>query len=321
MKTEVILPGKLGALAEPLRNFRYLELFAFREVEPDERARLTVALLEKATGNRGAAIVLRDGDTLLGVAGARLMDFDTEHFGVPMGRLGPFVLAPQATAEHGRALAQACLDELTAAGARFVDCRVPTADLLAARGLEAAGFYLGDTQVDYAFRVHTTTIPPVPAQARLRWATPADGPTLEAMTRETFTGYIDRFHRDPFFDTARATDMYVRWITNSLAGLADAILIAEIDGRIGGFLTLEIKHQQNKVVKTRFAEGVLAGVAPWTRGQGVYTSLLAGCLPWFAEHCDIGMVVTQVDNTAVQNAWAGLGYRLVQGRYTFHWFR
>ena len=96
-------------------------------------------------------------------------------------------------------------------------------------------------------------------------------------------------------------------------------LVAEVDGRIGGFLTLEIKHRQNAVVRTRFAEGVLAGVAPWTRGKGVYTSLLAGCLPWFAEHCDIGLVVTQVDNVAVQNAWAGLGYRLVQGKYTFHW--
>jgi hypothetical protein len=319
MKIDQAARSSIRLFLGPLRGFAHLELSAFREVTPDDRAKWAAAQLEKVCDDGGAVIALRDEEGLLGVAGARQLAFDTEHFGLSMGRIGPFLLAARATPADGRALARACGEQLTGAGVHFIDCRVPTADLVAARALEAAGFYLGDTQADYAFRVRGSVIPSVSNEVKLRYAAPADGPALEALTRETFTGYLDRFHRDPFFDAARATEMYVQWTANSLAGLADAILVAEIDGRIGGFLTLEIKHRQNEVVPVRFAEGVLAGVAPWTRGRGVYTSLLAGSLPWFAAHCDIGLVVTQIDNVAVQSAWVGLGYRLVQGRYTFHW--
>ncbi|MHA1568519.1 MAG: hypothetical protein ACTSXZ_03540 [Alphaproteobacteria bacterium] len=307
-------------LEKGIAKFPYLELFAYREVKLEERAKWTVALLKKNFVDEGGVVIgLKEGDDLVGIAGARKLSFDTEHFGVPMGRVGPFHLAKEMTSREGKELVDACLVHLIGLGCRFVDCRVPTADLMAARSLERSGFYLGDTQVDYAFRVQAAMLPSMRHRVQLRNVEPADEKALLDLTRETFTGYIDRFHKDPFFDNEKATEMYVKWLENSLGGLADHITVAQAGKRIGGFLTFQIKHEQNKIVKTRFAEGVLAGVAPWTRGKGVYTSILADAMYWFANNCDIGTVVTQVDNTAVQAAWSRLGYRLVQGRYTFHW--
>lgn len=320
MKIELLPRRTIHLYQKQFERFPCLELSAFREVKPAERARWTVALLKKnLDAQQGAVLALRDHEGLLGVAGVRLLAFDTNYFGVKMGRIGPFHLADRATPSQGRRLAEKAVRHLAGLGCRFADCRVYTADLKAARALEATGFYLGDTTVAYAFRVAKTPRPSIRHKVKLRWAKPEDRAALASLTEQTFTGYIGRFHQDPFFDAQKATQMYVRWLENSLDGLADEILVAQVGRRIAGFLTLELEHAQNKVVATRFGEGVLAGVAPWSRGKGVYTSLLAGCLPWFAEHCDIGIVATQVDNVAVQNAWARLGYRLVLGRYAFHW--
>ena len=318
---EQVPKKKITELSKQIGQLPYLELFAFREVEQQRRIVWTEALLMKNFHEKGGAVLaINDDDGLVGIAGVRPLAFDTEHFGKKIGRIGPFHLSERATRGQARELIRGCLDYLTDQGCVFVDVRTPTADLNVARALERASFYLGDTQVDYAYRVKGGTLPSIRHRVKLRWAKLEDRDELAAMTRETFDGYIDRFHGDDFFDPEKATDMYVKWLINSLEeGLADKILVAQAGKRIGGFLTLQIRHEQNKFVNVKMAEGVLAGVAPWTRGRGVYTSLLAGCLPWFADNVNIGIVVTHVDNIAVQNAWAGLGYRLVQGRYTFHW--
>lgn len=311
---------KVGMFHTRLADFGYLDLHPYSQVEPAKRAAWTIEQLKKNLSAPQGTIFghFRNG-RLLGIAGARISTFDSEHFEKTMGRIGPIHLSPEAAEYDGKQLVLACMKHLLKYGCKFVDVRVPTADLKLIRSLLRTGFYLADTQVEYAFRFDKTELPKVEHQAELRLAVPDDRKQLLALTRDTFDGYIDRFHLDPFFDDAKATDMYVKWIGNSLTKLADAVLVAEIGMRIAGFLTLEVKHKQNKATDFRMAEGVLAGVAPWARGKGIYTSLLAECLPWFKERADVATVVTQVDNTAVQTAWANLGYRLVSGKHTFHW--
>ncbi len=211
------------------------------------------------------------------------------------------------------------LARCAAEGAALLIARCPASDLPAAHALEAAGARLMDTLVYYrrALGPGTPPLPPPPAETVIRPARGEDANRVEAITAAAFAGYDSHFHADPRLDRAACDAVYTSWARNSvlMPGVADAVLVAEVAGRVAGFLTL-------KWVDEATGEGPLYGVAPEFQGRGLGQALLHHGLRWFAERGAAGMQMsTQVTNTRSQTAWIRQGFRPDHALYTFHrWF-
>lgn len=307
------------------------DLFARFDKPPYSRHSLPVdqypawamAQIEDQLEHPGAGLLgLFNGkDELVGIAGYGKLDFDTRHFGYEMGRIEPFWVAESAGEISALLLLEQAVADLVDQGVENIYIRVGSFAMETLRAATALGFYIVDTVVEYQFDFSKKRIPEKNYDLEMGMATAADEAQLLDLTRRTFDGYLGRFHSDPHFMKDRATEMYVLWMKNSLSGkLADDVLVAKIDGKVAGFLTLNLQKNLTERFGLRHAEGVLAGVAPFAQGKGVYRSVIHESLFWFSERSDKVKVVTQVNNHAVQNAWTSLGFRLFNSYYTLHYW-
>ena len=109
--------------------------------------------------------------------------------------------------------------------------------------------------------------------------------------------------------------MRATWIENMCGDLGDRVIIAEIDGQIGGFIALEIDDKVGKVV--------LTGVAEYAQGQDIGSGLTIAALQWFrGQGCETASVVTQSRNIPAQRIYQKLGFRTTDSEFWFHkWFK
>jgi ribosomal protein S18 acetylase RimI-like enzyme len=210
----------------------------------------------------------------------------------------------------------------TAARARKVDMlttRVSTDDLPRVRMLEDAGYRLMDTLVYYICEPGGPGVPQAgPDDEKIRLADPADAETVAAVARAAFQGYFGHYHSDPRLSDAAADAAYVEWAQTSVACCDPATapaLVGEVSGQIAGFLTLRFNSEHE-------AEIVLNAVHPDARSRGLYGRMVDHGLAvtWQAGRRQV-VVSTQVNNIAVQKAWARRGFRMQRSFYTLHkWF-
>ncbi|MGC2790407.1 MAG: GNAT family N-acetyltransferase, partial [Candidatus Sulfotelmatobacter sp.] len=110
---------------------------------------------------------------------------------------------------------------------------------------------------------------------------------------------------------------YVSWAVRSLSSkqVATEVLVAEIDKKIVGFLTLRLNSPEEM-------EGLLIGVAPEGQGIGVGRSLMVNGLELCKRQQAKRMLIsTQVTNVAVQKVWCRVGFEPADSYYTLHkWF-
>ena len=284
----------------------------------------TMANLETRVKTPGKTLygLTRDDGSIMGIAGGEYLYWDTKHFGYETGRIDPCWIAPDTPDAAALMLLEETASELDERGLETYFTRISSHCLSAVRAAEALAFSLADTVVEYVFDFAKTKIPEQKTDLQFRLAEPGDRDELVELTRHTFSKYLGRFHKDPHYLEDRATEMYVKWMDNSLKGeMAEGVLLGIAEGKIAGFLTLKLLHDHDDVLGVRLGEGVLAGVAPFARGRGVYGDIIHNSLYWFSERTDKVKVVTQVNNYAVQNAWTKLGFRLRNAYHTFHYWR
>lgn len=230
---------------------------------------------------------------------AALLPWDSEHFGLRIAR---------ATAEG---LASGRLDRWCREHA--VDCVYLLADAADPDTLArapAAGFAVVDVRLTF-----DRPAPAAPAAAgeEVRPARPDDLPALRAIARGAYTD--SRFYFDRRFPRQRTEALYERWIERSVEGAADAVLVAEVEGRAAGYVTcLGGGGGAGRIG--------LVGVAEAARGRGLGGRLVAAALGWFAA---AGVprveVVTQGRNLAAQRLYQAQGFRTCRVEVTFHRWR
>ncbi len=149
-------------------------------------------------------------------AAAALLDWDSEFWGAPIGRV------------EGGALNREGLhavDEWAAThGVACVYFLADSSDASSAHVAEDGGFRLMDLRVELrrpSAGDETTR--------ELRPASPDDVGALRAIARASHG--VTRFYADPHFPDDRCDDLYDTWITRSLEGWADGVLVAEAEGR------------------------------------------------------------------------------------------
>ncbi|HEY5036460.1 MAG TPA: hypothetical protein VII74_04950, partial [Chthoniobacterales bacterium] len=121
-------------------------------------------------------------------------------------------------------------DRLIARGAEFLLSKPSATETVLAHALEANGFLLMDTLVDFLYdcekadRSGNVELPTPPGFA-LRLVMPGDVEPLVETARAAFAGHCGRFHADPRLGEAAATGLYEEWIRSCAKGWADWVYV------------------------------------------------------------------------------------------------
>lgn len=171
-------------------------------------------------------------------------------------------------------------------------------------------FQFVDVRVTYARAVGE--VENAPTDAEIRNAREQDLPSLQAIARK---GHRDsRFYFDDHFDRRKCDLLYETWITNSMHGFADAVMVAESRREAAAYVTCHLKGQEAQIG--------LIGVGEAHRGKGLGSALVTGFLAWSREHgATHAKVVTQGRNIGAQRLYQKAGFTIASFQIWYHrWF-
>jgi len=231
---------------------------------------------------------------------------DTDRWGVVTAK------ASHVTADSLRHAMDFCRDNAV----EFLIARCSTGDLRAAQAMEREGFQIMDTLV-YFTRDIARGAPRDVGSISIRELSAGEESAVRQLAGESFSRYIGHYHADSRLDRRQCDETYMDWAHRCCLSkdFADAVLVAAMDGRVIGFLTLRLNSAEE-------AEGGLLAVAPEAQGRGIGRSLMVGGIQWCKARGTARMVIsTQITNIVVQKMWTRLGFEPSKAFYTFHkWF-
>jgi ribosomal protein S18 acetylase RimI-like enzyme len=189
-------------------------------------------------------------------------------------------------------------------GQAFVDAKVAVGDAPASAALQAQGFRVVDTNLQ--FLRPAGVLAPGPAQVRL--AQPTDEKGVRSLAATAFL--FDRFHQDPAIGSLVASRLKEEWAGNYFAGKrGDRMVVAEDAAGLCGFLQLLRSPDGDTVID-------LVAVSERSRGRGVARSMIA--LATRAPDTGAIRVGTQIANLPSLGLYQALGFRLNSAAYVLH---
>lgn len=250
----------------------------------------------------------------------RPMKWDSEHFGLKMGKISPFIL-PQANPAdkvnwiQGYDLLSKLLSDSDRDGYEHINALVHPEDTLGIQLLSSFNFQLMDTTVMYELNLEECTYSFKKSTA-MRLVGQEDLPALRKISAACFadrSNNINRFNSDPYFESAKVRKLYKSWVTNSYTGkLADQFLLIEWEGEIAGFITIQNSLKSIYGSSASAAQIPINAVAPQFKGKGLYRTLVEHVLYELKESGTPKVEIwTHVSNNAVHRVWQSLGARIV----------
>lgn len=249
-------------------------------------------------------LLLTRGDGAFGVLQLEMLAFDSELLGAPVARM-TVLDAPDLAGFN--ALLDASRAECVRRGVRHVVRRLPVGAFVETWGLSRAGYQLVDVSVLF----ERDSDAPSARDASIRLVGAGEAEPLAARFAEAFT--LTRFAVDPFFSKEAAAELHRRWILNSCAGRADAVLVADAGGVLAGFVTCRVDHGS----KTGNIELIAVDAAQ--RGAGTGRKLVAAALDWFRGRTERVQVRTQLNNLIATRLYQASGFQLKLGELTYTW--
>jgi len=274
--------------------------------------------IREALARDSSGIIAFEDSNPLGFLVTEKLAYDTEFFGVSCWNIA-HLAASEATG-MGEITREALIHEFLKKNESpfFVSCRTRSNDISGINSLENTGFRLIDVVVKYFFDLGTQELPRHSFDCTIRDYHESD---LEKLKDIAGTFTETRFHYDPNF-RLQAPQFWRQHIENASKGMADKILVAELDGKAVGFLTLKIESDLNRKIGLKLGRMVFAAIDPTVRGRGLYTSLIWAGLNYFAPRCNlVESAFAHANNVAVQRAWQRLGFKPAGTYVTFHLWR
>lgn len=188
----------------------------------------------------------------------------------------------------------------------FASTKIPTTRLDYSNYLLRNGFYLVDTNITFDREIRGGEYQ---LHCKVRHTCEQDQFQVSDLAERSFS--ISRFHQDQFFSKSIANRIKMEWISNFYAGKrGDALLVAEIDNKIVGFLLI-LFNQENMVID-------LVGADERYRRRGIARSLLMYMEMHFSGFQRI-IVGTQVANIVSLKFYESVGFQVCDTRYVFHY--
>lgn len=266
-------------------------------------------------------LVLRDS-TLAGLITIENLEWDTSIFGIKMGRFIHVYFRKQFENRNSEitALLNRILEEFKQRKIRHISIKINVDDWTMIKTLQEMGFMLMDTLVDYSIDLRKAEIQDFKTDFKIRYMEEGDVDDLIALCKQIYSGYkYDRFHRELLFEGEKSNNLYVEWIKNQIHRDAEEITIAEMDGEIVGFSTLQFYKRINKEIALSFADIAITGVSQRSRGRNIYPAMTLNHVPYAKErNIDFIKTTTHVNNIAVHRALTKVGFKPSHVRHTFH---
>jgi ribosomal protein S18 acetylase RimI-like enzyme len=197
----------------------------------------------------------------------------------------------------------------------FLGLRIDSIDYSAIKSFQKAGFYLVDCLLTYEF--DSTKVSAPNNEFDIDFASSIsnrDIQKLSSIAAKVFK--IDRFHSDPNLSSKDSDRYYSEWVINSFNGFSDGAILPIINNNIVAFTTYNINNVDNET-----STMVLSAVDSEYMGLGVYYNMIKKGTLELLKYSKKIRVGTQVDNIPVQRTWQKLGYKLVDVKYIFHFYK
>lgn len=288
----------------------------YRTYSRREQTEILAREVESSLAAAGAFGWMVGGDDAVVAAFGRRLTWDSDFFGVPMGRLD-VIAAPEATSAQRAEAIGRTLDTARATGVRHLTARADVADLETLGALEDAGFRIMDTLGTYIMRPGKDQPNDVRRLGPLRVATPQDAEAVLAITREAYGGYRNRFHLDVALPRDRADAFYDAWARQCLNGaMADVLMVSEDSaGRVIGYLAFR-RRQPASTIGTPIYGGGLGACR--RDAPGAYASLIRDSAVWAHGQGAVAECQTQLANVAVIRVYEAVGFHFVRAEHTLH---
>ncbi|WP_020526761.1 GNAT family N-acetyltransferase [Flexithrix dorotheae] len=138
---------------------------------------------------------------------------------------------------------------------------------------------------------------------------------LNAIVKETFGNYVNHYRMNPFFDNQHVTDGYLDWMRSYAENDPNRICwLIKRDGKTIGFSTFNFQTEG-------IAKGILYGVSPSERGNGIFKDIMTFAQNYALEEreeIEQMETITQIENVAVQKVWVSDGFVLDHTSNTIH---
>lgn len=241
----------------------------------------------------------------------RPLAWDIAFFGSRMGvlELPPMPEGPDPASQANllEVDIRVALTQAQAQGYEHLIVRVSADDLPAVWAVEQAGLRLVDIGLDSTFTFATRPQPGWPTIG-VRPGRSEDLPTMRELAADAFR--LSRFSADPFFSDEQVREFHREWVKNLYEGLAQAVLVCELDGSVAGFVTCALSGDEGRIplIATR------AGY----RRRGVGKGLISAALRWFAEAgARVAHVKTQSVNYPALALYHRAGFAISKAELTF----
>ncbi len=179
---------------------------------------------------QGFACVMGAPEQPTGLVAYRSLKWDSQHFGVPMGRLLVCKAADIDEPAWHRNLAEA-IERAQAMGCRHLSVEVDIDDYASLKALFALGFELVDIKRTFV----TNVCKVIPAYERfgsdIRPAEPEDHQAIMNLVQDV--QFTSRFTRDASLDASRSRQLYESWLHNHLQNLSSGQTMAIVFARRG----------------------------------------------------------------------------------------
>lgn len=306
-----------GAVRRLLEAFPFKAYRQYRTYSRREQAEILAAEVAGALAAAGECSMAVGADELRAAAVARPLPWDSEYFGMPMGRIDVVLAAPDATPGDRAAVVAATCAAARAGGLQHLTARVDVGDLETLAVLESHGFRTMDALGTYILRKGHDVAREVRSVGPLRPATPADADAIRRITREAYQGYRGRFHLDPHLPRDRADAFYEAWASQCLSGaMADVVMVSEDSaGRVIGYLAHRRREPASSIGTPIYGGGLGACRRD---APGAYASLIRDSALWAHAQGAVAECQTQLSNFPVIRVYESVGFHYVRAEYTLH---
>jgi hypothetical protein len=318
MRARSLEPSDMVALEALLSRYPHHDYQAYPRMPVDAGRRLLLGDFAMKSECLAAGAVWL-GETMVAAGLLERLPWDSKHFGLAMGRIGPLVVdSEHSSAKAIDVLLDWLLDRAREADLDHLVAKSGGAELATLQALEARGFRLMDCLVTYFYDCHRDPPPPMKQLGAIRDYQPSDEDEIVAIAERMLTEYGGRFAFDPWLPRDGVRRFYVEWARNACAGhMANRLLVGTRRGRIVGFLGYRMLPRPLESLEVRVAGQGISAVLP--EGTGLYPALLARAIVVDRVVAyDFAEFDTPIQNILPQRVFQRMGFHVARCKYTLH---